>query len=268
MKHAHTADGVTYIANLTLVWDQVDFKIWRLASEAAPLTLAYGAKRDDLSSAGVSGNDPRIGDSLDVTGSGVNTEIWAGVRRIAGPHLVRFTSTDGENFTITRELTIPGPWANLTAVPTYRGLTVSGTGDSAVIWVKDGNHVIRRINAVTGAIAETIDTAVSFPVVHPYAGLKYFEEYGNRYLALVPATQAANPQPPGYVLRLGTPNALVANTESLAADPPQLNANGTGSADYDPNRKNLIFLWTNNSVSASHFAGSGLTAAKDWQLLQ
>ena len=60
---------------------------------------------------------------------------------------------------------------------------------------------------------------------------------------------------------------MAAVTESLAAAELNATSNGVGSVDYDRTRKNLIFLWTNNSVSAHSFEGSGPTAARDWPLL-
>lgn len=74
-------DGATYVANLQPAADTANFKIYRWAdsnSATTPTTLFGG------SVAGYAGV-PRLGDSLDVFGSGAETKVIAGVGPNGGP---------------------------------------------------------------------------------------------------------------------------------------------------------------------------------------
>lgn len=269
-KHAHAEDGVAYITNLTLDTSLTAFVIYRKASLNDELTTAFEGLSADLSLP--EGTTTRIGDTIAVVGSGVNTEIWCGTRNAAGQpysniHLIKFTTSDGLTFEPSAWLTIPGTWS---LSPTYRGLSVIGSGANAQIWVTDGNYALLRIDPATGEIVDQVDSSV-LPAVNDLTQIGVFEAYDQTFVGAGPgAWQAANTRTdwPGYIVKVTVPSnkKTVARTESLRTNMFG-NGNGTGSIIFDPVRYNVIFMNTNNSLSAHHLPPS-VTAAKDWSLFE
>lgn len=91
-------DGAIYVANLTTNDSPASpYKIYRWSDEAAEVTVAF----DGTAAPALAG--ARIGDSLDVIGSGANTRLVAGYGNnpaVAGNNsFALFTTADGVNFT-------------------------------------------------------------------------------------------------------------------------------------------------------------------------
>src|SRR5688572_3589134 len=85
-------DGAIYAANLTTSTTAPDFRVYRWQNEEAEPTLAYsGNPNGDLTVT-------RWGDSFDVRGSGIDTQLIAGGGS-GGTVGALFTTTDGVNFT-------------------------------------------------------------------------------------------------------------------------------------------------------------------------
>ncbi|MEY2408750.1 MAG: hypothetical protein QOF48_1420 [Verrucomicrobiota bacterium] len=92
-------DGAIYAANLTTGSATSPYKIYRWADESSAPTVAFSGNP----SAGANNN--RYGESFDVRGSGVNTEILASANGAAIAAL--FQTANGTTFTSTR-IDVPG----------------------------------------------------------------------------------------------------------------------------------------------------------------
>jgi len=94
-------DGVVYAGNMTLHGNTVNFKLYRWANDSSGTvpTLAYSGDPGE-------GLDLRWGDTLDVRGSGANTQIIIG--SLNGNQFAVLTTTDGVNFT-SQPVTLSDP---------------------------------------------------------------------------------------------------------------------------------------------------------------
>lgn len=92
------ADGAIYVNNLTTNTTSSTHKIYRWANESAAPAVAFSTAGSPLAGA-------RLGDSMDVTGSGTNTRIVAGygsTPAVAGNNgYAVFTTADGSTFSGT-----------------------------------------------------------------------------------------------------------------------------------------------------------------------
>jgi uncharacterized lipoprotein YddW (UPF0748 family) len=85
-------DGAVYIGNLALADSPASFKLYRWANDNSNTvpTLAFSGNPSSTDS-------QRWGDTMDVRGSGTNTQVLIGSR--AGTNVVIFTTSNGINFT-------------------------------------------------------------------------------------------------------------------------------------------------------------------------
>ena len=72
-----TADGAIYVSNLTINDDTTNHKIYRFSSETGTQSVAYEGNVPGITAG-------RIGDNFDVSGTGLNTELWATNNQTAG----------------------------------------------------------------------------------------------------------------------------------------------------------------------------------------
>lgn len=250
-KHAHDATGVTYIANLTTDWSKVPYIIYRLGSETGTLAAAYASTSTLLGSGSGATVGARIGDTLAVTGTGADTVIWAGSRTKQGPHMVKFTTTDGISFTPTATVTTPGVFP--VDAPSYNGLAALGPSASPTIWMNGPGYAARSINPATGMPLLTIDETI-VPQALNLVPINEFQAFGQRIVAMGPGNFSTGTleQARGHLVKIGPDGqkVLAAVTEYIHFNDVYTNGNGAGSVAFDPTRNNVIFGVTNVSISA------------------
>jgi hypothetical protein len=151
------ADGVVYAANLygaSLGGSGFSITSWSAVSSGATLNQAYG---------GATGADPgngsgdRWGDTLDVRGSGVNTEILLG--SYSGTNVSLLTTTDGQTFTAN-----PIAVNNVPAGFSGQGIAF-GAGDT--FWAKSPGYNLRQVSfervTWTGTAVQVFTAGTQFP---------------------------------------------------------------------------------------------------------
>lgn len=217
-------DGVIYAANLTTDSDAGPaFKIYRWADENAAPTLAYEGDPGSADS-----NADRWGDSFDVRGSGVNTQLLAGTSDTSTKVAV-FTTTDGENFTHT----------TITGAATAAGAISVSFGEGNTIWTKRPNAALRHVSfdLAAGTAAQlhtfTLGTVATIDFSEKYFGAIALETQTDRAQVF-------------DVSDLGTAPILVGQV-----DFPVNNANGNAVGTVDFGGTNVFFLDTNNGLVAA-----------------
>lgn len=147
-------DGAIYVSNLATDTDTSTFKIYRWANESAEPTVAYEG-------GGASSNPPtladaRLGDTLDVIGTGASTRLAAGYGATAATgdnSFALFTTANGTDFTGTHISVATNPPAD----GDFRlGLTFR---DSDTVIGKQGTlaHVV-DVTGSTGTLVGSFDT--------------------------------------------------------------------------------------------------------------
>ncbi len=131
-------DGAVFVGNLTTSGTTSAFRLYRWANDAAGTTptLAYAGDP-------VSGTGERWGDTLDVRGAGLNTQILIGSR--SGTNAVIFTTVNGTTFS-------PNPIAVSGGANGMFGLGIA-FGTNNTIWGKATAQPLRQIqfNLGTGS---------------------------------------------------------------------------------------------------------------------
>jgi hypothetical protein len=217
-----TDDGVIYAANLTTGSLTTPFKVYRWANEDAAPTIAYEGDPGN----GDSGAD-RWGDSFDVRGSGLTTQLLAGTSDTSAKVAV-FTTTDGENFTHT----------SIAGAATAAGTISVAFGEGNTIWTKRPNAVLRHVSFdLASGTATQLHTFTQAPVASIGFSGKYYgaiavetPDHGRVY----------------DVSDLASGPILVGQLD-FAAD--NANANAVGAVDFGGT--NVFFLDTNNGLLAA-----------------
>jgi hypothetical protein len=239
-------DGAIYMANLTTNATTSPFKIYRWANEAAMPTLAYSG----TPLAGV-----RLGDSLDVMGSGVNTRVVAGYNNspsVAGNNSFSlFTTADGSNFNAADIAVGTNPPA---AGDFKFGITFT---DSDTIVGKSGAN--GRVVDITGANSGAINT--SFTLDGSAVNLMDYAVIGGRPILAV--MEASGSVIPGgarlFVYDVTNPSApvqLVVKTNQGGNS--NADANGVGQVKFGaigPNSAVIYAMATNNGIQAFQLTG-------------
>ncbi len=140
-------DGVVYAGNLTTAGSTTAYKLYRWPNDSASAAFATAFSGDPSP-----GNNQRWGDSMDVRGSGTNTQIILASR--ASTNVAIFTTTNGTNFA-SHSINVPG-------VPTGAfGLGVA-FGKSNTFWGKANGQSLRQVSfdlvAGTGTVLRTHGT--------------------------------------------------------------------------------------------------------------
>lgn len=221
-------DGAVYVGNLQLDGTTGNFTLYRWASDAASEVPAVAFTGDPAL-----GTANRWGDTLDVRGSGTETQVLLGSR--LGNMFSVLTTVDGENF-------IANPVTVAEAANGSFGLGITfGAGDT--VWGKSSGislkHVQYDLGAGTGTIAHeySID---DFPGA--IAPIGYDAE--NNFLAGL-AIQSPDKDTVGLfdLANLAEPPVLI-DEEFSPAD--NGNTNGTGAVDFG--HAMLAVLNTNNGL--------------------
>ncbi len=225
------ADGVIYAANL--VPPSADtrlFRIYRWADEGSAPTVAYEGNPSD---------GQRFGDSLDVRGVGVNTQIAVGAgNAITGVRFAVFTTQDGETFTANTF----SP-ENVAADYMKNGITF-GPGDT--VFGKIGSQTAARYASFDPA-AGSSSLIASVPGLGTVAAIDYYST-NNGILSM---SLLAGMDYVAHSLRFyevsdpATPVAL----ESFPFPTPNVaNGNGVGAVDFG--RGKVVAVDTQNGVLA------------------
>ena len=220
-----SGDGAIYVANLTTDIRSSAYKVYRWDNEAASPATHYNA----LSAFGAGGTAPRLGDSLDATGSGVSTKLAAGFAGIQG--LVTITGNAGGTSQIYTGTVTPTPPAGAlgftgVAAGEFRlGLTFAQ--DDNNIWGKQTSSNIRRA-ALSGTGGASLGTsAITSAGESP---MDYATIGGVAYLAAIDVNNSrvyvydlTNPAAPVSLFPFG----LTTTTGTLTG-----NGNGTGDVKW------------------------------------
>ncbi|HEY9171868.1 MAG TPA: immunoglobulin domain-containing protein [Verrucomicrobiae bacterium] len=134
-------DGAVYAGNLTLSGGSVPFKLYRWANDNAATvpTMAFAGDPG-------AGNSQRWGDTLDVRGSGTNTQVILASR--SGNVVALLTTADGTNFT-SKLITVAD-------APTGAFGLGLAFGSDNTFWGKATSHNLRQVRfdlvSGTGAV--------------------------------------------------------------------------------------------------------------------
>ncbi|MEI7633967.1 MAG: hypothetical protein WCK47_06775 [bacterium] len=248
-KIAIATDGTIYVCNLAIAG--ANFKIYKYTDEEAVPTVCF----DDPASAA------RRGDSIAVTGVGVNTKLLVnGFMAFVGDFAI-LTTTDGNTFTAT---TITP--AGLTATNHYSQWDTDGVK----YWV---SKLAATVDGVTTPVLFNALNAVDRIVVCPVVGGGFsvqnvtFEAVTVKLLGLTPGAVAASlVDVPGavFILNPSSVTYTFTTTGLEKAGGANDNGNGTGDVAFDGPGKKVYFLYTNNSVSGWNMPSS--TSVSDWNL--
>ena len=290
------ADGVVYASNLSATAPPNSFKIWRWENDGNPNpdplpdpfvpvapTLAWPPPVVDGEpvitgdpAAGL--NNQRWGDSMDVRGSGANTQLVFAAR--ANPVLAIFTTTDGLNF-VPHVVTYAGGANTGVAfgpdITGYDDPATTGTVENltlTTVFVKLSGSPLRRVRIRTDnwtAVATTVyDGTGSNPPAIAGTITAIGTDPRQRYLAGVSgrptsASDTAKGQASGYEFGAAAVPNLIAPDAPGVTDFFTANVNGNGIAAADvftaapgqtpgtggiPQRSRLYLLNVNNAIVA------------------
>lgn len=236
-------DGVVYAANLlgSGLTDNLAIYRWGSADPSATPTQAY------FGNPGIE----RMGDTMSVRGSGVNTEILFTFRSGPGStNVAIFTTTDGFNFTpnIIAVTNLPPEVVAAIGVNSWAGLGADfGAGNT--FWVKSsGGFFLRHVEYDLASLtASVIGTYTNLPASVAPLGVDPI----NDYVATISFTQ--NPQNLSiWDVSQGPPNAVQLDRELFGSN--NANGNGTGSVAFDVNGGRIFALNSNNGLIALAYA--------------
>ena len=249
-------DGAVYGCNLSGASNST-FRIYRWPSETDTVTaptIAYISTNQFFTPPSTNSFQWRIGDYMDLRGSGANTEIVVVGAGAAGPittNFVVFRPTDAActNFT-NFSITIPG--AAVGVFTNYCGAGVTFEGTNNAIWIRRaGSPETRRVAYDPATLTATV-TRTNTVDQTTCQGLKYYQENGVEMLATVQAASALNAVQIARVFRI--PTALTGPFVSvLSSNIPVVtgsqNANALGNVDV----KNGYFIFGTPSHGISFF---------------
>jgi len=224
-------DGVVYVGNLITSGASDNFTLyrWNSANTTDIPTQAY------LGNPGIT----RIGDTISVRGSGVNTEILCSFR--TGTNVALFTTGDGFNFTPTVI-----PVTNLPDVDQTNGFAGLGLafGPTNTFWAKSSGFSLRQVAIDTNtATAQVVATYTNLPVSEAPLGA----DNVNGIVATVAFGQ--NPQNLSiWDVSGGEPDAVQLDRELFGSS--NANANGTGAVAVDVAGGRIFALDSNNGLIA------------------
>jgi len=238
-------DGATYVANLQPAADTANFKIYRWAdsnSATTPTTLFGGPV------AGYTGV-PRLGDSLDVFGSGAETKVIAGVGPNGGPTGYTLFDSAGVATTVASF----NPANGITGGDFRVGITFGATATD--VWGKQISQ-----NAEFTTYSGTAGTGVaSVPLTAAGEGPMDFAVIGGVPLLAAVDTNfvGGTTSPTVRVYDVSDPAApLVLASGFTTNELLPGNANGTGSVKWGAisgNTASLYALTTNQGIQAFTF---------------
>ncbi len=239
------SDGAIFAANLASPASSTSpYKIYRWDDEAATPTLAFSGAPQAT----------RYGDTIDVTGSGVNTRIIAGHGTPANNFSI-FTTADGSNFTGTSVAIPLSPAPGGTVSSSFRlGLTF--TDNDTVVGRGDGANT--RVVDIAAGLTTGTQVAVSSNGQNTYRPIDY-TVLGNG-IPILAMQQIAGDISLGigttsrlFIYDMTDPNNPVEIAQKSNTTISNANGNATGSVAIGKTtyRKAIIYsLDTNNGIQA------------------
>jgi len=229
-------DGAIYVCNMILSGASDNFVIyrWQDPGEFTFPTQAY------FGNPGIT----RLGDTIAVRGSGVDTEILCSFR--TGSNVCLFTTIDGFNFTPTVMPVINLPDDAQTGGFAGLGLAF---GEANTFWAKSSSFNLRQVSYDTNSATAT--------VIQTFTNLTAISEapLGVDSVNGLVATVAYGQTPHNLSLwdvSGGEPNAKLADRELFASN--NANLNGTGAVAFDVAGGRIFALDSNNGLLAATYA--------------
>ncbi|MFD1630324.1 T9SS type A sorting domain-containing protein [Pseudopedobacter beijingensis] len=168
-----TSDGVIYACNMTTGAGVVYIYRWASETDAAPTVSSINV-------------DARTGDSFAVSGTGTGTIIY--LSGSSNNEIYVCNTVNGKDFALHHKITgIGGSGTATEARSSISPVTNSLTSD---LWINTLNVEARRISSnAAGVITDTKSIATSL-IDQKYSNAEYFEEGGDKYLAVSGAHDA------------------------------------------------------------------------------
>ena len=228
-------DGAVYVGNLITSGGADNFTIYRWADSTT----------NSLVSQSYLGNPAvtRLGDTMAVRGSGVNTEILCSFR--TGTNIALFTTADGSTFTEATILV-----TNLPADAQANGFAGLGLafGPGQTFWAKSSAFNLRLVAFDTNTLTATVvNTYTNLPASEGPLGADNVHGYV--------ATIGINQNPHNLSLwdvARGEPDAFQLDRELFATS--NVNGNGTGAVAVDPVNRRIYALDSNNGLIAMSYS--------------
>lgn len=263
-------DGVTYVSNLKVAADTGNFKIYKWADSqpaTTPSVFYAGA-----AITGYSNGTPRLGDSLDVMGSGATTKLVAGVGPNSGvnPGPTGYTVFDASGVPTT--VGAFGGSPDPTGGDFRLGITFAGSAND--VWGKQASQNL-EVTSYSGSTGTSIASVLGYAAGE--APMDYAVIAGTPVLALVDANSSLvrvyNVTDPA------APTLLVSATTTAGTLAP--NGNGTGSLKFGAisgNTATIYAMSTNQGIQAlqltldppagvpGDYNGNGVVDAADYVL--
>ena len=289
--------GIIYFSNLTVAVDRNTSEPWilyRMANDSA--TPAVAAELfPDTQVVPAEFARTRMGDTLQVVGSGAATEVYVAGAWGAGftdaqdvRDLVKLTTTDGVNFSLAATYNLEDTVVPFGTISANRlGLAVLGTGANAEVWgdASGQNHIPRKWDLATAQASARLTTA-TMPMATGHTGLGLTQVGASKLLVSAPGAYTSSAAYGPSVFEFGhamsaymfdVTNAaapvLVGQTEHLglfagttAAPATSIwhtNPDGTSDVFFDSTRNNFGVVLVNNSITMHNFVPASV---QDWNL--
>lgn len=208
-------DGAVYVGNLTTSGSTSAYRLYRWANDNPGTTPTVAYSGDP-----VAGSGERWGDTLDVRGAGLNTQILIGSR--SGTNAIVFTTANGTTFS-------PNPIAVSGGAPQMFGTGIA-FGVNNTFWGKINSASLRQISfnlgTGTGSVMQTFGSPTVTASIAPLGVSTNLNLLGGISIASPGNFQL-------YDLPLvGAPSLI--ETNAFPTDHP--NGNGVGSVDFGGDR--------------------------------
>jgi uncharacterized lipoprotein YddW (UPF0748 family) len=208
-------DGAVYVGNLTTSGTTSAYRLYRWANDHPDTipTLAYSGDP-------IAGTGERWGDTLDVRGAGLNTQILIGSR--SGTNAVLFTTVNGTTFS-------PNPIAVSGGAAQMFGTGIAfGAGNT--FWGKINSAPLRQISfnlsTGTGSVIQSFASPLVTSAIAPIGVSTELELLGGVAISS-PGNFQLYDLPP-----IGAPSLI--ETNAFPTDNP--NGNGVGAVDFGGDR--------------------------------
>lgn len=265
-----SGDNKIYLANLAISGATTSsgtaFKIYRFDNDTQTTpTLVYSLNAI---------NQPRLGDDMDVTGSGNNTKILvAGSTNLS---VAVFSTTDaGATFQKTAQFVPSAPATAGTPNVCW------DDGSTANFWFRQSTAGVaaRKYDATTGVGVTGATGVISLGAAtvgaNSFGAIDVKTYGGNKLMATAPGfvtTGRTTVRAQVHILAnpensTGTTPAYWTTGLEKAATGANWNANGSGDILIEPSTDRLYVLYTNNSISAWSFLAPA-SASGEWNLLE
>ena len=250
-------DGIVYVGNLIISASSDNFVIysWASADPSALISQAYAANPGGA--VGWTGSIGRIGDSMAVRGSGINTEILCPFRN--GTNVCIFTTTDGTTFT-ANIIAITNLVASIAGTDPFTGNSplalgcAFGTGKT--FWAKSANYNLRQVSYDLATGQGGVIGSYPLPGSEAPIGV----DNSNGYVAAIGVNETPQNLAIYNLFAAGGPSlSSLLDREFFPAD--NSNGNSTGAVAVDAAGGRMFALDSNSGIKALTYAGTAFIAA-------